>query len=182
MTEKDGGDRGTGSTGFSRGLILVVTLAAAALLIVNVVLVSCYVKRKGARKHLLGKNQRPLLYVFFSIAGIAEVRRHFATGLSSEKPTLGVIVGVAACGTALLLVNVAFISCAVKKCKREQKKKAERYKAAQSSVETASSSAAVTSCSQINAKATVSSSSTASTTSSTASTPECAEGKERTFR
>ncbi len=36
----------------SRGLILTIVLVAAALVILNVVVVSCYVKRRGDRKQL----------------------------------------------------------------------------------------------------------------------------------
>ena len=39
---------------FSRSFILTVTLIAAALIILNLILLFCYVKRRGARKQQLG--------------------------------------------------------------------------------------------------------------------------------
>lgn len=49
-----GGENGNGiEETFSRGIILVITLVAALLLVLNVVLISCYVRRR-ARKHLMG--------------------------------------------------------------------------------------------------------------------------------
>ena len=39
----------------TRGIILTITLVAGVLLILNVILISCYVRRKAERKRLNGK-------------------------------------------------------------------------------------------------------------------------------
>ena len=48
----------------SRGIIVTITLVAALLLILNVVLISCYVRRRNAaRKQLHGKKPRAFVYI-----------------------------------------------------------------------------------------------------------------------
>lgn len=42
---------------FSRGFILTVTLVATALIILNAILISCYIKRRGARKQPIGEQR-----------------------------------------------------------------------------------------------------------------------------
>ena len=60
----------------TRGIILTITLVAAVLLVLNVILISCYVRRKAERKRLNGNNDFSMyiFVLFFQIPFICHPR------------------------------------------------------------------------------------------------------------
>ena len=102
----------------SRGIIVTITLVAALLLILNVVLISCYVRRRNAaRKQLHGKTKITninfcFLFSFFPQGLFVLTSDNHATSSdrSNEFP-LVVVLGVTAAATVTLLIVTVVAAC-----------------------------------------------------------------------
>ena len=106
---------------FSRAIILIITLVSLFLLVLNVILISCYVKRRGARKHLHGKRNptksNPSLLPLVFSPGVPPVSNPSpSVGLSSSSGGSGdgnsvlLIIVAVVCALLFVLVNVFIVS------------------------------------------------------------------------
>ena len=112
----------------SRGIIVTITLVAALLLILNVVLISCYVRRRNAaRKQLHGKKPRAFVYIsvclrFFCFLFPQGLFSSFvpSTTVNDRTPEfpLVIVLGVTAVITLSLLIVTLIAACVWRHRKR----------------------------------------------------------------
>ena len=102
MTTLDNGIEET----LSRGIILTITLVAALLFVLNVILISCYVRRK-AQKRLNGNNN----FLFFSFPDLLL----FSSVEATPTDTAQVVVGVAVAVPVLVLFNAVLLFVLIKR-------------------------------------------------------------------
>jgi hypothetical protein len=98
----------------SRGIIVTITFVAALLLILNIVLISCYVKKRNSSRKLM--NGRKFLFYFCLMCFVLFARQGYFLSAPTKRNvesemSLVVILSVTTATTLSLLIVVILLTC-----------------------------------------------------------------------